>query len=323
MCVFFYLPRHHLPSAERQAQWAPGRAPEFIQAGKSASAQSWIYQTWVEVRDHVEIELVHEMPPEGAVVTLSNLLPTGFRANPQQFVAAIVADFLPHPGAQLQIVQNLAHARHLAHAAFLPHWPQPNLLPRDADRGDRVETLAFFGDVVNLAPELRTPAFAKMLRDECRGRLEIRGTERWHDYHDVDIAVAVRGFDRSPYFRKPATKLYNAWLAGVPLIGGIDSAFRAEGTPDENYLVARSPAEFATHVRHLRAEGGRYRALVDAGRTKASSRSREAVKERWRQFLADELPAHAARWQKRSSLSKAFFWPQNAFAHALDRQLHR
>lgn len=321
MCVFFYLPRHHLPSEERQAQWEQGCAPTLIQSGKSACAQCWIYQTWIELRDRVDIRVVPEMPATGTIVTLSNLLPPDFRAGSGQFVAAIVADFLPHPGAQLQIVQNLAHARRLPHSAFLPLWPQPDLLPRDPGRGGRVETLAFFGDEVNLAPELRSAGFAETLRARCGARLEIRGADRWNDYRDVDVAVAVRDFGRAKYFQKPATKLYNAWLADTPLIGGNDSAFRAEGAPGKDYLVAGSAEEFLSHVRALQTDAGRYQGLVEAGRSKVPACSREAVKARWEDFLLRELPARARRWRRKGAFGKKIFWPVNQLTHALDRRL--
>ena len=93
------------------------------------------------------------MPEEGTIVTLSNFLHPNFRASNKQFVAAAVADFLPHAGAQIQILQNAAHARLFLGSVFIPHWPQPNLIPRDPARGDRFETLAYFGDSQNLAVE--------------------------------------------------------------------------------------------------------------------------------------------------------------------------
>ena len=126
--------------------WDSGKIPDLLPGGKSASAQAWLFQTWEAVRGAVDSSIVDRIPDSGIVVTLSNFLPPGFRASKKQFIAAVVADFLPHPGAQLQVVQNAAHAKRLPGSVFMPHWPQPNHIPRDSARGDRFETLAFFGD---------------------------------------------------------------------------------------------------------------------------------------------------------------------------------
>ncbi len=323
MRVFFYLPVHCLPSAERRAQWTRDHAPPFLQAGKVASAQCWIYQTAVELSDLGLGELVEDLPSEGIIVTLSNLLPTHFQATAGQFVAAIVADFLPHPGAQVQLVQNLAHARRLPNSAFVPHWPQPHLVPRDAARGRVVRTAAFFGDDVNLAPQLNDPDFIERLEKDTGVRLEIRGADRWDDYSDVDVAIAVRGFGRSSFLQKPATKLYNAWLAGVPLIGGRDSAFRAEGRAGRDYLVARSPGEFRRHLRDLQSGPALFEAIVEAGRRHAVTRSREAIRARWRTLLTEDLTKRCRAWETAGPLRRELFWKMNRALLFIDRTARR
>lgn len=171
MKLHFYIPEHHLPSKERRSEWLAGRIPSLLEAGKSASVQAWLFQTWAELSASVDATLVTELPSSGAIITLSNLLPSGFRASPGQFVATVVADFLPHPGAQLQIVQNATHARRLAGSVFMPHWSQPNLIARDPSRGERFEKAAFFGDSSNLLPELADPLFANRLQNEAGIRL--------------------------------------------------------------------------------------------------------------------------------------------------------
>ncbi len=321
MRVFFYIPAKHLPSAKRLEDWRAGRIPDLFDVGKPATAQNWIYQTWEELGDTCDIELVGEMPKEGIIVTLANFLHTGFRASDDQFIAAVVADFVPHPGAQVQILQNIAHARRFPGGIFMPHWPQLNLIPRDPSRGDRLETMAFFGDRPNLAPEMATPAFAERLLKETGVRLEIRGSDRWHDYSDVDVAVAVRSFSVARHLHKPATKLYNAWLAGIPLIGGVDSAFMTEATDGVDYLVARTPDELVSHVRLLKAQPELRRGLVEAGNKRAMAHSRETMRERWRSLCEVELPERFAHWQKRGGLSrKAFWFYQEAFCF-FDRKL--
>jgi len=163
----------------------------------------------VELRGAADARLVTELPEQGIIVTLSNLLPEGFRAARGQFIAAVAADFLPHPGAQFQILQNKAHAQRLPGSGFMPHWPQPGLIPRHPDRGERFETAAFLGDRSNLPPELADPLFTARLWEKTGLRFEIRDNTRWHDYSDVDLVIAIRDFSSARHLHKPATKLYN------------------------------------------------------------------------------------------------------------------
>lgn len=265
MKIHFYIPEHHLPSKERREEWIVGRIPPLLKGGKSASAQAWIFQTWAELGTLVDTALVTELPSSGAIITLSNLLPENFRASQDQFIAAVVADFLPHPGAQLQIVQNAAHARRLPGSVFMPHWPQPNLVTRDPLRGERFETAAFFGDPSNLPPELADPGFASLLRSETGVRFEIRGSDRWHDYSDIDLVFAIRDFSPARHLHKPATKLYNAWLAGTPVIGGGDSAFAAEAQAGSDFLKAGTACECIRLVKQLRDNPSLRNSIVKSG----------------------------------------------------------
>ena len=297
-----------------------GRIPPLLEAGKSASVQAWIFQTWAELGASVDTSLVTELPSSGAIITLSNLLPEGFRASSRQFVAAVVADFLPHSGAQLQIVQNAAHAQRLSGSVFMPHWPQPNLIPRDPLRGERFETAAFFGDSSNLLYELAEPGFANRLRNEAGVRLEIRGAEQWHDYSDVDLVLAIRDFSRARHLHKPATKLYNAWLAGVPLIGGRDSAYAAEARAGSDYLAAHSAEECIRLVKQLRNNQALRDSIVKSGQKKSASRSRDAVRKMWGNFCSVELPRRVQKWERKSRLGKRLFWAAQENLFLLDRK---
>lgn len=290
MRISFYIPEHHAPDKERREAWLSGQIPALLPGGKSASAQAWLFQTWMAVRDTVDSSIVTSLPSSGIVVTLSNFLPPDFRAGRNQLVAAVVADFLPHPGAQIQIVQNAAHAKRLPGSIFMPHWPQPNLIPRNPARGDLFETVAFFGDEQNLAPELRTEDFKRELSEECGLKLVIRHADEWHDYEDVDVVLAVRDFSNARHLHKPATKLYNAWLAGVPLISGRDSACAGEAKNGSEYFVARTKADLVRLLIELKNNPAKRRAVVEAGQKKAASRNRDAVRTLWVDLLLNQLP---------------------------------
>lgn len=70
----------------------------------------------------------------------------------------------------------------------MPHWPQPGLIPRDPARGDRLETIAYFGSDQYEPQFVKTGAFQDALRQ--RGvRFVNRFQGEWHDYQHVDAVL--------------------------------------------------------------------------------------------------------------------------------------
>ncbi len=308
MRVSFYLPIHYLPSTEKQIAWREGRPPTLEKEGKIASTQAWIFQTWIFLqRAGFHATLVHDLPPDGIVICLAGSLPQNFHPPHGLFMADIVSDGLPHPEAHVHIVQNSFHASRLPGAVFMPHWPQPGIIPRDTSRKNTFERIAFFGDEKNLALELRNPQWQKKLQNKTGAILEIRGAERWNDYHNVDAAIAIRDFRGRRQLHKPATKLYNAWLAGVPFVGGADSAYAADGNAGVDYLMARSPDETLNALAALANDPPRRLRLVREGSRAVQFFTPESITKRWQTLLADDLPVRAAKyaaqpaWRRRST----------------------
>lgn len=303
MRVSFYLPGSCLPSAEKRARWIGQKDVILEESGKPAAAQSWIYRTWMALEQlGCPVDLVHEMPDHGCVVALSGTVSPCFRGGSGLFLAGVVADGLPHPSAQLHVLQNAAHARRLPRSGFMPHWPQPGLLARDSERRTTFERVAFFGTKDNLAGEMMTPAWLDDLKRATGSNFEIRGAARWHDYSDVDAVIAIRDFGGGRQLHKPATKLYNAWLAGVPFIGGTDSAYAAEGEPGVDYLVARTPQEVIDQLQRLKSDPELRAKLVSNGRRKSLSRSAEAIALMWRAFVEEKIPAMVEARRRQSKL---------------------
>lgn len=124
-----------------------------------------------------------------------------------------------------------------------------------------------------------------------------RATERdaldWPDFRDVDLLVALRPPDRRLWTAKPATKLVNAWLAGVPAVLGPEVAYRELRRSPLDYLEAATVEEARDAVLRLSAAPDLYRAMVENGRARAAELSREAIAGRWIRLLGEEIPARA------------------------------
>ncbi|PSN07429.1 hypothetical protein C7293_30475 [filamentous cyanobacterium CCT1] len=117
--------------------------------------------------------------------------------------------------------------------------------------------------------------------------------------------VAVRSFrwqDRwrtRGYSHKPATKLYNGWLAGVPMMLGVESAFRAERQSPLDYWEVATPADLWSTLVRLKQDADLRRAMVDQGQRRSPAVRPESIVQRWLDFLRGvALPAYD-RWTTR------------------------
>jgi hypothetical protein len=320
MKVSFLLDSQFLPKKEWHEALKKGYALQVASSGMAATAQNMIYQTWFWLTQAgVSCDLVNSLPKEGIVIFISNTFSPSTILPPELFCVDVVADTRLLPTTHFHLIQNQAKAQWTPHSLFVPHWPQPSLIPRDPKRGSRLEKISFFGDHYNLAPELKIPAWIDQLRREAGVFMDIKDSNRWHDYSDTDAILAIRDFSRSPYYYKPATKLYNAWLAGVPFIGGRDSAYAMDGKPGIDYLVATSPQQVIEHLCHLKKDDLFRQQLIANGKKSGAAFSREAIILRWKKIIQETLPELANKWQKKSSLQKRFFWMTQKYTCALDR----
>ena len=300
MRVTFCFPAPDLP---RLAALDPDRDWTRFQHGEEA----WILATYLRLKAAgAAVELAATPPDEGLVVLHGKHKRrlAGEIARLRRARVAMVRGDLGGSlaAADFEIVQNgsSADSRRRFH---LPHWPQPGLQPRDERRGDRLERVVFKGFLANLHPELRDASWAELLAarglvwdvDAVRFSNEeaSRALLRWPDFREVDAVLAVRppGGDVA---RKPAAKLYNAWLAGVPALLGPEPAYRECRRSELDYLEVEGREAARAAVDRLLGEPGLYRAMIDNGRSRAGEVSVAATTAAWRELLERTLPAAIA-----------------------------
>ncbi len=294
MRIHFYMPENCLPPLEERAGWLSGEPSHLMQSGKAACVQCWIYLTFLRLSNEgFEVNICHQIPEEGVVVALTgNLLPN-FRPSEGVFLVGVVADGTPHPACHFHILQNGIHARRLPNSAYIPLWPQPGLVPRDPYRTNTFENIYFYGDHPNLAPELRDPSFARLLKNRLGMDLVIAGSDCWHDYSQADCVLAVRTFRHARFLRKPATKLYNSWIAGVPFIGGGDSAFYADGRPGIDYLKCTSVDDVVCALEQLKNNLDFRCRMVEEGMISSRRFTPGAIAEKWKNLLHSTVSTKA------------------------------
>ena len=175
-------------------------------------------------------------PQRGIVISHTDFLPLNLEPKPELFVVEIKPDrHLGSLSSNFVIVQSRSDPlyrsvwRLLFQVAYLPYWPQPSLIPRLRERGSKFENVCFMGNPEQLGVD------AQLLKSELNMlglNFFLVERQRWHDYRGVDAIIAVRPSapNNKAHMQvnmKPATKLYNAWLAGVPAILSPDGAFEA------------------------------------------------------------------------------------------------
>ncbi|MFP4009824.1 MAG: hypothetical protein ACLFV6_17770 [Spirulinaceae cyanobacterium] len=300
--IYFYLPPSLFPSDLPQS--ATENWPGF-----GLGIYAWTIQTYLHLRNsNFPCHLTSELPDAGIVFAHHNVLRSHpIKPSKNILLIDIKAEGSKYPFAPLHIVQNPTEVQKDTSCYFLPHWPQPGLLPRE--HRDRVETVAFFGHADNLAPELQHPDFANQLASMGLQWHAIANRNHWtdyqtldaawHDYRTVDAIVAVRSFTtRHGFPNKPATKLYNSWLSGVPALLGVESAYRSVGTPGWDYIEVKSVSEVFSALSRLQGDREFYQRLVANGHKKAQIITFDRILGQWCEFVKKvAIPAYF-NWQE-------------------------
>ncbi len=181
----------------------------------------------------------------------------------------------------------------------MPLLPQRGLIGRSADRHERIERVALKGYSHNLPDFVLNPAFGERLRAmdvDLRLDTEADKPPRWHEFQDVDVVVCVRRFQPKydtdeHYLRKPATKLINAWCAGVIPIVGPEAAYLEEIDEGRDAIVASDADGIVAAIQRLRNHPEQVRELLARGRAKAARWTTDTVLDQWQELLSSELPS--------------------------------
>jgi hypothetical protein len=216
----------------------------------------------------------------------------------QNFLVTVRADRDPAFVSHFEIVQN-RWSVWSATDIYVPHWPQPGLIPRVADRGSRIENVVYCGKAENLARELRSDEFAAALRD--RGMtLHIRSDD-WWNYEDTDVVLAVRAGEPFYLDIKPASKLVNAWLAGCPAILSREAGYTELREGPLDYLEARSVEDVLGALDRLRSQQTLFDDMVANGRRRAADHAQDAVLASWETALRTRIIPGFVEWRSRNS----------------------
>lgn len=306
MCeITFYYPNQQdivaLDGLSLDRDWS------FFNCGR----RIWILQTFIEIEKAVHgLRLSATAPASGVVVLHSDDFYSFWHsctAPKDVFLVVVRADRSPNLYANIEITQN-GFSRSDLRCRFVPHWPQPGLVIRDSCRGDLVDVVSYRGATEMLHPDLLSSSWAEALgalglKWDC-GAAVFHGADTridslaWPDYRQVDVVLAIRPAATTDYPEKPASKLINGWLAGIPCILGREHAYRELRQAPEDYLEAVSPQDALELLGRLKTDPQLFRTMRARATQRATAFTRVSTRKRWIDLMTIDIPGEYQKWRR-------------------------
>jgi hypothetical protein len=242
------------------------------------------------------LSLSNSPRPECINVAHSGLLQR-LGPQPECFTVSIRSDVANRQWPQFEIVQNQDQLHR--DSVWIPLWPQYGIIAREAPV-ESIRRIGYLGQTFNgnlVWSEDEWAAFLAPLGVE----FVARPMSQWHDFSDIDVALAIRSFGNRRYRKKPPSKLVNAWFGGVPFIGGADSAYTQIGNPGHEYLRATTPDEVRACIARLKSDPELTQRLVAAGHERAKDFTKEATLQRWVDVFEGPVEDRFRKWQAHPS----------------------
>jgi hypothetical protein len=287
-------------------------------------ADCWTVQTYVQLkRRGLNVHLVDQfLKDQICVVGYDNLSIRDFpydsyvvcarhdRARPEICDRRIVQN-------RLNVVENTDH--------YIDHWPQPCLIPRNKNRGSRVENLEYKGLEIYMAEPFKQIAFKKRLET-----LEIKfdlfegdpseSIQYWRDYSKCDALIAIRNCTQYDLTLKPASKLVNAWRAGCPALLGPEPAYQVLRKSDLDFFEVKTEDDVINVLRKLQEDPTLYNSVVENGLKRAEAFTSDAVAKEWREVLAGPIAEGFESWKKESVFQRLPRYVLRSILHKIEKR---
>ena len=317
MKIYFFSPKANQAIAQLN------RYEDLIY--QTRGLEFWIHSTYFFLKNNqkfIHPILTEIIPNEGVILFHKGFFPKNLKPNKNQFFVCIQADYGRHRFAQMHIVQNPYQVNNFRASKksvfdqlfqftstnFISHWPQPSLIPRDLNRGNKIQNISFFGNKEQIPDELINHLNAKFINFKTHFE-----PLTWNDYKTTDIVLAIRTFNDNPHYNKPFSKIVNAILSDSLVIAGTESSakfFKKNYYPE---LPIVSSTDELIKVIDLIIENPEksFNSLKDA-RSKISKFTEEGVLLQWIKIL-EIATLKYEKYKKSSSLNKNIFFKYRAF----------
>jgi hypothetical protein len=272
----------------------------------------WEWATYFHLKNAGHnVCLTDKMPDAGIVVVSACIYPLMKKPPQNVLLISTLADSPPRFFAHVNVSQNPVQHRDYPNLFEYPIWrhiniwPQPGIIPRDPARGERFERIGFFGHYDQLERSLQRDEFKEAL---AKRGLTLKIVDRdFCDYSDVDAVIAVRDYTGNPQLHKPASKLINAWSAGVPLLTTGETAYKAIQKSSLDFIEISNTEELLAGFDKLKADPGLVKKMAANGQQRVQDFTQEKILNEWEMLLFEEAQAYYKKWMKKSRLQKDFF----------------
>ena len=294
--------------------------PNSLHSRIKTHADCWIILTYLYLkRKHLNVSISDRFIPGEICVVSSQDLGIKDRTF-NSFVVGCRGDSFKPSLCDFTVVQNKV-CLDSETDIFIPLWSQPGLIPRLKERGSTIENIVFKGYERNLYESFRSPEFKREL-EKLGVTLRINGHSQnepvmWNDYSSDDLVLAVRDLTEKDALIKPASKLVNAWIAGVPALLGPEPAFGEQRQSDLDYIEVTTPQAVFEAVKLLKSQPELYQKMVANGHKRAEDFTTEKMIQRWYEFLAGPVADGYKRWSKTTQVSRIAEFSLRSIQHKI------
>ena len=159
----------------------------------------------------------------------------------------------------------------------------------------------------NIVPEFKDQSWKKRLNSLGLTWHLVYQNNRWNDYSYIDAVCAVRSFEYRDYSYKTGSKLYNAWLAGVPAVLGVQASYRAERRSYLDYIEVSSLEESVDALKRLRDDRELRRKMRENATVRAQEFTPKKIIETWKHLLTDIAAPMYKNWCGASTFTRIGF----------------
>ncbi|WP_427162002.1 glycosyltransferase [Aliinostoc sp. HNIBRCY26] len=290
--------------------------PNFFHERVTTNEDCWTVMTYLHLKQRrLNVHISDRFIP-GEICVVSGL-DFGIRDRTfSSFIVACRSDGFNPALSDFTIVQNRSQVKSET-SVFIHHWPQPGLIPRFRERGHHIKNIVFKGDVINLYESFRSSLFCQEL-DKLGVKLVIsdkptNSAVYWNDYSEADIVLAVRDLTEKDALVKPASKLINAWIAGVPALLGPEPAFRDLRLSPLDYIEVTTPEQALAAIQQLQQDPNLYKQMIANGIKRSEEFTVSCISQQWRDVLAGPVAQKYTKWCQRHKTSRMIEFIFKAF----------
>lgn len=292
------------------------------------SVGSWLIRTYIELKNiGCSVTISDKLVPK--CINVSDAFSFGRRQRLNDYFVAIARSDGPFPGLANFVIHQNGVIEEGERSANIPHWPQPGLIARDATRGSTISLLTFKGQSWNLDVRFRNPDFIRSLH-EMGIDLDLPKDDndresmawQWRDYSNSDAVIAIRNLTEQDASIKPASKLINAWIAGVPAFLGPEPAFRELRKSPLDYIEVTEAGAVIDELRRWKENPEYYLAIIANGHKRAEDFTTEKLAQQWKNLFDGPISDEFHRWRGTNPVRR---WLRVAEMHARvgsDRRAH-